>query len=148
MRIPLQTADSTNRLRRLLTEGPAGRRAKVVLLSDNADVVASQTREMRKQFEVPVVSNIKTVAEAMQLVTAHKPQVVITELELDSAEDGLRILRQVKKSFPETKVVLFSGRFESGDKEMLRVGFDAVVGQPAADGELRAVIEKLAGNNI
>ncbi len=58
--------------------------------------------------EIDVVGEARTVAEALQLVRLATPDVMLVNLLAPEILDGLDVVRQVRRSAPETEVVVLA----------------------------------------
>jgi len=84
--------------------------------------------------------------EAIALVRHHRFDVAIVDLELNSIEglDGFGVLKALRQSSPQTRVIVYSGHCSDSIVEAaLRHGGTRFIVKPASLLELLAVVEEL-----
>jgi signal transduction histidine kinase len=113
------------------------RRARILLVDDNADMRAYVGRLLRERYEVETVTDGETALAAVQ---ARRPDLVLTDVMMPGL-DGVGLLRQLR-SDPRTRaipVIMLSARAgEDAHIEGLEAGADDYVIKPFSARELMA----------
>ena len=79
---------------------------KVIIIDDEEDIrIGLRETFARAGFEVEVASNGK---EGMNLLRQHGADLVITDIIMPGS-DGVETAHQIRKEFPETKIIVISG---------------------------------------
>jgi DNA-binding NarL/FixJ family response regulator len=81
---------------------------KVVVVDDSLDIQASLGRLLSLVDGIEVAGYAEDVAEAIQLIEAEHPDVVVLDVELRNHDRGIDVLRHVVKTHPDIKVVVLS----------------------------------------
>ena len=89
------------------------RRPRVVIADDHPSVLVAFTRMLRRSCEV--VASVPNGQEAIKAVDRLKPDVLLVDLMLPDI-DGLAVCRTVRKSAPETDVIIVTA-FENAQVE-------------------------------
>ncbi len=84
-----------------------------------------------------------TVEDAYRLLSLHVYDVVITDMKMAARDDGLRVLRRVKESHPETEVIIMTahGSIENAVLAMRQGAFNYVT-KPFDNQELSILVER------
>jgi DNA-binding NarL/FixJ family response regulator len=94
----------------------------LILLADDHDVVRTGLRLMiEKVPEWVVCGEAATGREAVRLAELFQPDIVVLDMKMPDI-NGLEATRQIRRRFPETEVLLFTG---STDEELMRSAFEA-----------------------
>ncbi len=80
-------------------------KGKVLIVDDNRELRILLSELLRSDYEV---SEVETGGELEKLFTAAQPDVVLLDVKLPDA-DGLELLPQVKKRWPDTEVIILTG---------------------------------------
>lgn len=92
-----------------------------------------------------VVAVARTVPEALARLQATRPDVVLMDLNFAHGPDGLTGVRAVSKQFPDTRVIVLSGKVDSGVvKEAVAAGADGVVSKSEPLSAVRRAVEQVA----
>lgn len=113
---------------------------KILIVDDEAVVVNSVRKTLEKRgFVVEGVFNSK---EAIAKVQSNKYNLILVDMKLGE-ENGLELIPQLKKTSPETSVVVLTG-FASIDTavESVRRGADDYMAKPFTPDELYSMTEK------
>jgi DNA-binding NarL/FixJ family response regulator len=79
--------------------------ATVLIVDDNAQLRALMREIVAEASDLQVVGEAADGAEAMQLVQALRPAIVLLDLIMPQV-NGLEVLRWIKVEHPETKVII------------------------------------------
>lgn len=108
-----------------------------VLLVDDHDLIRDGlTAVFSAESDMEVVGAAATVAEAIELYDEHRPQVVVTDLQLQDGT-GLDVIRRVRADSPDVGLVVLT--MHSGDEQIfaaLEAGASAFVGKDAPSAEV------------
>jgi DNA-binding response OmpR family regulator len=118
--------------------------ARVLLVEDDFDVRAVLRARLRREgFEVEVAGD---GIEAFHLFFASRFHVVVTDLFLPR-ENGIRLIRALRRRRPLLPVVAISGGGPQGDLSALQVagaaGAGALLEKPFAPSELVAAVQRV-----
>ncbi|MFT5727105.1 MAG: DNA-binding NarL/FixJ family response regulator [Desulforhopalus sp.] len=100
----------------------------ILLVDDEKYILASIGWVLEKNnFKVTPATNGR---EAIELLRANHYDLVITDLKMDK-EDGLAVLKEAKKLYPETGVIILTGYADIGSAvETLKLGADDYLQKP------------------
>ncbi|MGC8855710.1 MAG: response regulator, partial [Anaerolineae bacterium] len=120
-----------------------------ILLVDDHEVVRAGLRSfLEKQEGFQVVAEACNGLEALNLVRAVQPRVVLMDITMPTM-DGLEAARQIKKLFPDCLIVALTVH---EDKQyfmaMLAAGASGYVTKQAAADELVAAIRAVAAGHV
>ncbi len=79
----------------------------VAIVDDHAMLVEGLSTLLDAEPDLEVVGTAGTVADALELVGAHRPNVVVMDFNLPDG-DGASATAEILRRWPETKVVMFS----------------------------------------
>lgn len=123
----------------------SGAVVKVVLVDDHELVRAGLSASFEREPDAEIVGQASSVAEALDLCQATKPDVVVTDLQLPDGT-GLDILRKLRKQRPDIAVVVLT--MHSGDDQIfaaMEAGASGFVGKDAPASEVvRAALHAAA----
>jgi DNA-binding NtrC family response regulator len=115
---------------------------KHILVVDDEPLVRRSLSEFLtlQGYTVSIAANGR---EALDLLRDYSADIVITDLKMPEI-GGLQLLKQIKKSYPETRVIMVTG-FASIESavEAIREGAYDYVTKPIVDKEIKIVIERL-----
>jgi DNA-binding NarL/FixJ family response regulator len=116
-----------------------------VLLVDDHPIVRDGLRHLlSRQPDLQVVGEAGDGEQAMALVRAQQPRVVVMDVQMPRL-DGIRATRLIHKQFPQTQVLILSGydtdRYVFG---LLEAGATGYVLKEAGDDEVLAAIRAAA----
>jgi DNA-binding NarL/FixJ family response regulator len=80
---------------------------KVVIADDHKLILDGIRRALEATDDFEIVGEANTGSQVMPLVSRHRPDLVLLDLRMPDS-DGLTVLGQIKKRFPDTKVVILS----------------------------------------
>lgn len=126
----------------VLTEGAVGRRNKATILvvEDEILIRAAASEELREQGYA--VIEAASADEALLVLQAPiRVDVVVTDVKMPGALDGIDLARHVRATFPFMKVVIVSGQVAAPD---VRAMVDGYLSKPIAPSRLASFIQTLA----
>lgn len=88
--------------------------------------------------------------EGITLAQSHQPGLIITDILMPGME-GMETLLEIRKTMPQTKVLVVSGSAGMVDTQVNylsmaeKLGADAVLAKPFLPNELTAIVNKLIG---
>jgi signal transduction histidine kinase len=122
------------------TPAPEGRRARIVLADDNADMRAYVARLLRERWDVEAVAD---GAAALSAIRARRPDLVLTDVMMPNL-DGFGLLSELRAD-PATRatpVIMLSARAgEEAKVQGLHAGADDYLVKPFSARELVARVE-------
>ena len=84
------------------------------------------------------------MAEAEKLIPEYRPDVVLTDIIMPDKE-GIEIILELKRNYPELKIVAISGRGKLNSKELLNLakafGADRTLPKPFGPKEMLEAVE-------
>ena len=79
-----------------------------VLLAEDHQIVREGFRSLLKhEGDIEVVAEAETGRQAVQLTRKHHPDVVVMDIAMPLL-NGLEATRQIRKDFPDTKILILS----------------------------------------
>lgn len=120
-----------------------------VLLVDDHHMVRQGIRSLlMKQPDIDVIGDTESGVQAVALVESLRPHILLADLKLADLT-GLEVTRQVKKDFPETRVIMLSmyGNVPHV-AEALRSGAHGYVLKDADIGELVAAVRAVVAGRV
>jgi DNA-binding NarL/FixJ family response regulator len=109
---------------------------RVVIVDDHELIREGLVGAFAREPTTEVIGSVGTVAEAMATYTEHRPDVIVTDLQLQDGT-GLDIIRQVRQS--DEKIGLVVVTMHSGDDQIfaaMEAGASAFVGKDAPSAEV------------
>ena len=116
-------------------------RQNVLIMDDNRSVLKVLTNLLRA--EDVQLWTCQEVEAAECLLSFHSFDVLVADLEVSTLGglDGLRLIRHSLANFPDTRVIVFSGRVDSRIRKLgEELGVTAVLSKPQDLGELRRIV--------
>jgi len=87
--------------------------------------------------------------EGLSLVRRERPTVLLTDIVMPGALDGIELTRRVREEWPETKIILMSSYTEDAYRRLASdSGADAFVNKRVIHGSLVSAIRDLTGREI
>lgn len=108
----------------------------VLIVDDHELIRHGLTTAFLLSPDTEVVGTAGTVSEALEQFAAHRPQVVVTDLQLPDGT-GLDIVRALRREAPETGLVVLT--MHSGDEQIfaaMEAGASAFVGKDSPSSEV------------
>lgn len=110
----------------------------ILVIDDDVGILRAFEKILTK--ENFLISTSSHPEEALALISAKKPQVVIVDMKMPGVS-GIDLLRQIKKTYPKLPVVVmtaYSNIFT--EKEVLKLGADYYFKKPF---EINTMLEKI-----
>ena len=119
--------------------------ATVLIVDDNAQLRAFMREIVAEASDLQVVGEAADGAEAMQLVQALRPAIVLLDLIMPQV-NGLEVLQWIKVECPETKVIIVTVHTEDAYRQATEAsGADAFLLKKALVTDLLPTIRRLCG---
>ena len=100
---------------------------KIFLTDDHAVLIGGLTKIIEAEPELEVVGTAMTVKDTMDALTHTKVDLLITDYNLPD-DDGLTLVRKVKRKYPSIKIIVLSMHDEAHlVKEILKEGINGYV---------------------
>jgi DNA-binding NarL/FixJ family response regulator len=117
------------------------RRPRIVLADDHPSVLAAFGRLLRRSCDV--VASVSSGTDAIQAVTALKPDLLVVDLMMPDV-DGLEVCRRIAQLMPETDVVIVTAFDDTQVRKIaLRDGARAFVPKSRASEMLEDTVRKI-----
>ncbi|MEQ6121432.1 response regulator transcription factor [Reichenbachiella sp. MALMAid0571] len=121
---------------------------KVFLVDDHAIMLDGLVALLKTDEEMEIVGTAGTVAAAMEFLKMHHIDVLVTDYNLPD-DDGLTLVRKVKRLWPEIKILVLSMHNESHlVKEILKEGIDGYVLKKDSKDELIDALYSVKKGNL
>ncbi len=122
---------------------------KVLLLDDHMMMVQGIKQLLEHDRVVEVVSTLSNPAEIYDEIDHHRPNILIIDIRMKSF-NGISLTRNIKKTFPELKIVILSGyEYDEYIYAAYNAGAAAYVRKENSINELiTAVKQTFAGNHV
>jgi len=117
--------------------------AVVVIAEDDQDIALILVRLFKRAGDT--VLHAPDGQGALELVAAHRPDVVLTDLGMPRM-NGLELTRAIRAHpyLGDTPIVMLSGQLHPGDDEPIEVGVCAILLKPCPNDQLIEVVQDLA----
>lgn len=121
---------------------------KLLLVDDHVVVRSGLRMLLETRLDMVIVAEAQSGAEAVRLVTQHRPDVVLMDVQMPDM-NGIEATRQIKERWPETQVLALT-MYEDDQYffEMLQAGASGYVPKRAAPDELVTAIRTVYGGDV
>jgi len=123
---------------------PGGVKLKTLIVEDNAAYREVIRDILKTIFPAMVIQEASEGKEALQKVGVFQPQLILMDIRLPD-ENGLHLTERIKKSHPDTKVIIMTG-FDSVEyrEAAIRFGAEGYFAKDALNkGQLETLIKSL-----
>jgi DNA-binding NarL/FixJ family response regulator len=121
---------------------------RVVIVDDSADIRDVLRMALERQDDFTVVAEAADGQEAVAVVSAHKPHVVLLDIAMP-VMDGLQALPQVKHESPGSIVIMLTGISETaGALSAVEQGAHGYIRKGAAMGDFLAQVREVLETQI
>src|SRR5580765_306239 len=113
-----------------------------ILIVDDDKLTCDFIAELLDEFKVEILT-AQNPQDALAVGAAEKPDVVISDINLQNRLTGLDLLKQFKRSLPESEVILISGfgTLETAIEAVREGAFD-YISKPFNIKEVKAVVKR------
>lgn len=119
--------------------------ATILIVDDHAQLRALMRAIVAEASDLRVVGEAGDGAEAMRLVAARRPAVVLLDLAMPGV-NGLEVLQWMKVEHPETKVIIVTVHTEDAYRQAAEAsGADAFLLKKTLGTDLLPTIRRLCG---
>lgn len=90
---------------------------RVVVVDDHDSVREGVRSALNKHRDIELVGEADSLEEAVELVEKHRPDVLLLDMEIDSApprQDGVTVISKVLQCSPETRILVYSAHRKEG----------------------------------
>jgi DNA-binding response OmpR family regulator len=84
-----------------------------------------------------------TGEEAIRLLRAHQPDLMLLDLWLKGKVDGIGVLKEAKVISPKTKIIVATGFEEAAGEQLEKLGASALLKKPIRLEELDALLQQV-----
>lgn len=90
---------------------------RVVVVEDNALMLAATSGRLRNEPDIEVVGEASNPAEALQRVEEQPPDVVVLDLRLGrSTQEGMDLAAEIGRKYPSVRLLIYSAYLVERDK--------------------------------
>lgn len=123
-------------------------RTRIVLADDHAVLRSGLKMLLNAQEDMIVVGEATNGQEALNAVREHAPDLLILDITMPKM-DGLHVLHQLKRAFPNVRVLILTMHEEEGYlRRALEAGAAGYCPKSAADAELISAIRAVMQGNV
>jgi len=116
---------------------------RVFIAEDSPKVVERLTDLLEQVGELEVIGHAADVREAAECIRRLRPDVVILDLRMTNG-NGIDVLKTIKITRPETKVIIFSNFSDAQyRKRLLDTGADAFLDKSSDFNQIPGIVLKL-----
>lgn len=118
---------------------------KLILVDDHEILLGGLIKILSAEQEFEVIGTSGTVSGALELLTQKTPDVLITDYNLPD-NDGLSLVKKVKRKYPNIKIIMLSMHDEAHlVKEILKEGINGYILKKDSHQELISAIYAVQG---
>jgi DNA-binding NarL/FixJ family response regulator len=134
--------------RKRQTEEPADERRRIVLVDDHAMLREGLAEAIRREADLTVCGEAETASQALEVIAATQPHLVITDLALKKS-DGLDLIKDIRLRWPRLPVLVVSMHEEALFAERaLRSGASGYVTKREATQTVVRAIRRVLGAEV
>ncbi len=138
----------STRTTRTTSGRPAARPIRLALADDHRILMMALVALLSERPEFLVVGQAGDGAAALEMVTEHKPDVLLLDLNMP-VRSGLDVLPEIRRAAPDTKVLVLTGRNEDFYIiQALRAGAHGYLLKSAAEADLVEGIHKVLDGQL
>lgn len=109
---------------------------RVAIVDDHEIVLQGLRRVLAAEPDMEVVAEASDAREAIERISASKPDVAILDLELPGS-NGILLMRELLQNHPKTKVIIFSAHISTQYiREAVNAGVSGYLGKIHKSGEI------------
>ena len=121
---------------------------KIFLTDDHAMLLGGLTKVLSTEDDFEVIGTATSAKETFEKLTRTTPDLLITDYNLPE-EDGLSIVRKVKRKYPDVKIIVLSMHDESHlVQEILKEGINGYLLKKDSHTELISAVRAVADGKI
>ncbi len=121
---------------------------KIFLTDDHAILLGGLIKILSVEDDLEVVGSAGTVKETLDLLTQKNVDLLITDYNLPD-DDGLALVRKVKRKYPEIKIIVLSMHDEAHlIKEILKEGINGYILKKDSHEELVSAVRAVKNNKV
>lgn len=116
---------------------------RIVLAEDQTILLDGLVEILKQEANFNVVGTAQNGKQALALVAKHKPNLAVLDIEMP-VMSGTEAAQQIKKEFPETKILILSMHDDKAYvKELMQIGVDGYIIKERGKRELVEAINAL-----
>ena len=121
---------------------------KIFLTDDHAILLSGLIKILSVEDDFEVVGSAGTVKDTLDRLTQKNADILITDYNLPD-DDGLSLVRQVKRKYPEIKIIVLSMHDEAHlIKEILKEGVDGYILKKDSHEELVSAVRAVKNDKV
>lgn len=117
--------------------------ARILLVEDDPDQL--EIRQLVLETEHHAVRTAVSPAEAVESCQDAPPEVVIMDLRLPRFENGVALIRDLRRLAPELGLIVLSGWTDDLKQHPIRSEINHVLKKPARSRQLLGLVDQLTG---
>lgn len=86
----------------------------VLIADDVEDIRQYLSSILENEADIEVIGTASSGREAVSLVRAHQPDVVLMDIQMESSADGITATEQIHAEFPKIKIIIITIHEEDG----------------------------------
>jgi len=81
---------------------------KILLVDDSRIILDGLAFNLAQQDNMVICGKALSAGEALQCISREMPDIVLLDISLQDESDGIELLKEITKEFPDIKVLIFS----------------------------------------
>jgi DNA-binding NarL/FixJ family response regulator len=117
---------------------------RVLLVDDHPAVLKGLVATLEPEPDIEVVALAAALRQAVDLFRQHKPDIALIDVRLDGEEAGIVAIHQIRREFPEARIIVFSAL--TGEETVyrtLKAGAATFLSKEASSEELVSAIREV-----